>query len=494
MSKLRAWIVVGVAILVSAVAAPVRAAPADADAVYGALRVNSVPADYVVMVDVSGSMNGPRYAQVRRSLSAFLAALAPDDQVTLVPFAEKPRSARTSAAGRSATQLMRQLPTVADGQSTDIGAALEKSVDVLSRSGAPAVATVVLLTDGEHRPPGASPYPFTTGYQWNVLAQRARKLRKASLQAFAVPLSADTGAPLLAKVFPGARTLRITGIDRLTAALDQPKREARAAKARGLLAEDARRGLTVQWPAGPIGHGHTSFPVRLVSANRYVPLTVERLAVTSGHAGVRVSVPDTAITVPAGGSVTVPIEVGWDAGPLHFAPLATVRDTAALSLSGQVGSPWTPVIAGELGLPFAPGLSPAGHDAELSAQRGSVVRWVVGLALLIALVLIARWGRRQRLRPALSGRLVVRAGERERVLTLSGRGVTLTAGTAGVPGAGTVVAVRSSLGSSVDLRITYSPDGSEGRRESHDCGPGDTVEIGGVRFTWRDSTAVAVHR
>jgi hypothetical protein len=490
MNRLRAAVTAALVATVVAAGGPVQAAPATPDQIYAALGVNSVPADYVVMVDVSGSMRGDRYARVRRSLGEFLTALAPDDQVTLVPFAEKPRSWKTQAAGRAAADLVRQLPAEADGGSTDIGAALEKSVDVLSRPGAPAVASVVLLTDGQHEPPAGSPYPYTSGYQWNALAKRARGLRKTSLGAFAVPLSASTGAPLLAKIFPGARTLQSAGIDRLTAALDQPKQAARAAKARALLAGDVTKGITVSWPAGPVGNGPNTIAVRLTSGLAHVPLTVDGLTAESGNPDVRVSVPAGPVELPPGGSVTVPVTLDWSAGPRRFAPLSPVHGTAPLTLTGEIRSPWTPVITGELRMTFAPALSPAGHDVELSAQRGSLVRWVVCLVLLLALLALAGWGRGRRLRPGLSGTLVVRNGAKpERVLRLSGRQVPLTAGAAGVSGAGSVSAARQSVGASaVELRITYSPDGTESHRESRDCGPGATVTIGGVRFTWQAPT------
>jgi Mg-chelatase subunit ChlD len=71
----------GVVTALLAAGQPVAAAPATLDEVYAKLGVDQVPSQYVVMVDVSGSMNGDRYAQVRRSLTGFFAALAPEDQV-----------------------------------------------------------------------------------------------------------------------------------------------------------------------------------------------------------------------------------------------------------------------------------------------------------------------------------------------------------------------------------------------------------------------------
>lgn len=247
--------------LVAGGAGPAVAAPSAPDEVYAALGIDGVPADYVVMVDVSGSIDAERYTGLKRSLTAFLAALAPDDQVTLVPFADTAR-ARTQPAGRSPGKLVATLPAVADGQHTDIDAAIEKSIEVLKRPGAPSVATVVLLTDGEHDPPAASPYPFTSGYQWNQLTEAAGALPQSSVQAYAVPLAGRTGAPLLKKVFPQARVLQTATIDKLTTVLEQPKAAARAAKASSVLAGDLGRGFGSPGRPVPSAPGVTSWRSR----------------------------------------------------------------------------------------------------------------------------------------------------------------------------------------------------------------------------------------
>src|SRR3954468_1021099 len=70
------WTAAAAAVLMIVVvgAGPAPAAPADE--VYAALGIDRVPADYVLMVDVSSSMGGARYTALKRSLTAFLAALA----------------------------------------------------------------------------------------------------------------------------------------------------------------------------------------------------------------------------------------------------------------------------------------------------------------------------------------------------------------------------------------------------------------------------------
>jgi hypothetical protein len=473
----------------------VRAAPATTDEVYTALGIDEVAAGYVVLIDVSGSMrDGGRYEQVKRSLRAFLAALAPDDRVTLVTFADSARVVHDGPPGRSPDRLLAKLPRTADGRYTDIGAAIEASVRQLSRAGTPQIATVVMLTDGRHDPPTGSPYPFEQGYSWKQLAASVRSLKKTALSAYAVPLTGSTGAPLLATVYPGARILAPTSINRLGAQLEQPKAAARAAKARSLLGTDATRGVEVVWPAGTgrLGAGPTRLQVRLRSTTTKVPLVVGRLAVRSDRPDLRVTVPDGPIELPPGGSATVPVTVDWDPGPRRVAPLSTVTVDTTLTLTGEVTSSWSDVLTGPLGLSFAPPLDGGVTKGTLSAQRGSLRWWTAGAVALLVLIAVAAVARRRRLHPHLTGTLDVRTPDgEERRLPLAGRRVALTADSAGLPGYGEVTANRASVGSAaIRLVIRYSRDGTTTGREVGTCGPGETVELAGAAFSWHAAEQV----
>ena len=474
-------------------AAPAAGAPADSDEVYAALGVNRVVADYVVLVDVSGSMrDGRRYEQVKRGLRTFLAALAPDDRVALVTFADSARVVHDGPAGRAPDRLVAKLPRTADGRHTDIGAAIETSLRLLRTDGAAPIATVLLLTDGRHAPPAGSAYPFEQGYSWNQLIRTARSMRKTSLNAYAVPLTGSTGAPLLARVYPGARVLAPTSIDRLGTQLEQPKAAARAAKARSVLGDDASRGVRVSWPAdiGRIGAGRTRLEVRLTSTTTTIPLVVDHLVVGSDRPEVRAYVPAGAVELPAGGTVTVPVTIDWDAGPRRVAPLARVTGEATLTLDGQVGSPWAEVLTGELGADFAPRLDGGPARGTLSAQRGSIGWWSLAAALMVALAAAGWWGRDRRLHPAPAGTVRLRdAAGGERDLVLTGRRTAITADSTGLPGYGEVTARRPALRTSeVRLVIGYSRDGSLAAREVGSCGPGETIELGDATFTWRTAT------
>lgn len=218
----------------------------------------------------------------------------------------------------------------------------------------------------------------------------------------------------------------------------------------------------------------------------HIPLTVSQFTATGTGDGVTVSVPAEPVSLAPGASATVPISVDWDAGPRRAQPLATVEGTATLTLHGSISSPWAATMTDELGLDFEPALTGGGATVPLSAQRGSIVRWIIGAVLLAVVAGLLWWWRQRRLSPSLSGTLRVRsaAGDERRV-PLSGRRLRLTAGTSGLPGVGEVTAARASVGAGrTDLVIAYSRDGSVAGRAVVTCAPDATVEVGGATFTW----------
>jgi hypothetical protein len=482
-------LVAAVPALVSA-GGPAAAAPATLTDVYAALGVDKVPADYIVMVDVSASMQqAGRYAAVKDSLRAFFAALAPDDQVTLGAFAGAVQIVYQGPAGRSPDKLVETLPAAATGAWTDIGAAIEATVNRLRRPDAPGIATIVLLSDGQHSPPNGSAYPFESGYAWDQLTGAVRGMTKTSLKGYAVPLAGATGARLLGKVFPNTQVIDPASIDQLTTRLELPKAAARVAKARSVLGDDPARPVRVQWPSdvGAVGAGRTRLAVRLTSATSHLPLTVDGFSIDTGDRTLHATVQEPSVRLAPGGSATVTVLLDWDAGPLRFAPLSTVARSARLTLSAKVGSPWAAVLTNDLSVTLAAQLTGGQADAHLAAQRGSVWLWLLGVVLLALVLLGLARLRQRRLQPSLSGSLHVTLPDgRGRQLPLSGRIAALNQSTIGLPGYGEVRMSRPSVRTSVlELVITYSRDGSTGARETQLCGLRKTVTVSGVDFTWQ---------
>ncbi len=326
---------------------------------YAALNVDDrLPADYVVMVDVSASMREQdRYLEVRRSLQPFLAGLAPDDRLTLIAFADRPKLVYSGPAGRSPRSVIDQLPAPA-GSHTDLGAAIHAGIKELQRPAAASVAAVVLLTDGRHDPPPGSPYPFTAGSAWTALARAAAALPQKTVNTYAIPLRGETGAELLRQVFPRTNILGPRAPAEIPARLDTPRTATLAAKARDVLGNDPSSSVRVLWPdtIESLRPGRTAVTVTLESTATNLPLVVDNLAVRSSNPQVRTEVSPGQVSLAPGGSAEVSVVVDWAGQP---------GKEAVLTLEGTVGSPWQKVITDDLDLAFRPRLDVTTVTAEL---------------------------------------------------------------------------------------------------------------------------------
>ncbi len=486
---MRMRIAAGLAAVVMAVLAAAAPAVADPepspDAIYHTLGVNQLPADYVVLVDVSGSMDAAHlYGPVKQSLRALFASLAPQDEVTLITFAGTTKQVFQGPIGNSPDAPIAHLPARADGGNTDIGRALAASVSVLSRPSALPIASVIMLTDGKHQPASGSPYPLTSGYAWDQLRDAAANLHQESLHAYAIPLAANTGVNLLAKVYgKDASVLSTTSVDRLVTVLGQSKEAVRVAKAHTLLAADLTQGVQVSWqaPATSLGDGASTVPVTLRSPTTHLPLTVTGLRV-SACGGVVAGVSPATVALQPGQAVTVQVSLTWQAGPLSWSPVHTTRQTCPLRLDGTVGSPWADFLATDLGTPLTRTAIDSVQPVTFSAARGSLSRWLLVLLLVLlggAAATALRW---RRAHPMLNGVMVgtLPSSGAPVSFPLRGRRTTISAATAGMPGSG-VVSGRSGP----RVEIAYSRDGSASGRDVRTCGPGETVTVSGVSFEWR---------
>ncbi|WP_326561229.1 vWA domain-containing protein [Micromonospora sp. NBC_01796] len=498
-----AGLAVGICMGALAGPVPTRADPAS-EQIYSQLGVQEVGGDYVVLVDVSGSLRtGNLYNALRAGLRGLFAALAPKDEVTVVTFAESAVQVWRGPAGDSPDAIVAKLPPVADGAYTDIGLALERAVQVLQRPDAPSIGTLIMLTDGVHDPKPGSRYPLESGYAWDQLTKSAAGLTKETFSAYAIPLAGNTSAALLTKVFgPNTSILPTTNVDQISARLAEPKQRVRVAKAQGLLAADLGRDITVSWPAevSRLGVGVSTLDVTLQSQNEHLPTTVSDLGVTTTCVGrVRPRVDGRAVELPPGGAAPVQLVVEWDAGPTSWKPSNTVRQECGLTLTGRVGTPWASYLADELRVPLTAKIAGTDTTASFSTQRGSLGWWQAGFGLLVLLLTIGLLVRWHRLHPMLDGVLSVASvggsGESGQTvgiagdsIALRGRRVTISAATLGIPGAGTVRGLRSRATSrSTELEIAYSRDGSVDAREVGVCPPGGSATVSKTRFEWRSA-------
>src|SRR6266545_2984088 len=113
--------------------APASGRPAELAEVLQGLRVDTVPADYVLLIDTSRSMDqAGLYGPVRRSLRTLLDALDSSDHVSLITFDAHP-TLRYSGTATAESGPLQRLPAAATGASTDIGAAIGAGLRELER-------------------------------------------------------------------------------------------------------------------------------------------------------------------------------------------------------------------------------------------------------------------------------------------------------------------------------------------------------------------------
>jgi Mg-chelatase subunit ChlD len=487
---------VGAAALLAAVSLATPGAAADTTPsraeIYTALGLDDQPTDYVVLVDTSGSMtDDDRYDTVRTTLRPFLDGMSAEDHVALLTFDSDPEPRYVGSAGDTDT-IMATLPDAPDPEGeTDIGAALDSALDELERDDAAEVASVVLLTDGEHSPPDGSPYPESTGTGWTELHERAAALEeRTELAGYALPLGdGATGAELLEDVVDDTTVLRPDTIEDLGAYLERVGDGTRLRRTGLLLAEDRDKGVTASW-AYPrrldVTDGSADAAVTLRSTTRHVPLTVKGLDASVPGESLRITGLPGTLTLAPGESRTFPVRLR---GTLSDGPLPYRRDRDAdglLDVSGRVSSDWERALAPDVKLGVASEVRVRGSALPLRATVGSAVFLPAVLVGLVA-VLLASWlSWRRTHRPRLRGELVlvpVFGGQLPDRVPLRGRRVVLRPQVIG--GQGRVHGRRRSTeqGPRIDLLIRYTPDGSRARQSDATCGPGGQVVVNGVSFT-----------
>lgn len=438
-----AAVLVGLA-LAGVLAAPLAAQAAPAigvDDVVVALGLASEPADYVVLVDTSGSMNqGGRYRAVRRELRKLLSSLDADDRVSLLAFSTTATRRYRGKVGTNPDKILATLPASATGDHTDIGAAIEGGMTELESTDTHRLAALILITDGElDTLPGAK-YAKVDSSAWKKLKARATKLAKDhDVAAYAVSLMATTDADLLKRVLPQASEVSATEVGTRFAQVADDLVRLRATKA---LKSELAAPITVAWTGdlGAAGAGG-SVPVQLDISSSYphVPVVLSDLTLVA-PAGLTVAVSGLPgkVSLKPGGTATVQAQLTLTGAR---------RSNAAITLAAKVTSPWSRVLAKDLGVEFAPAIEgaakvPAASIAitllpTLLPTIGSAAApLALGLLVLALVVLVGRTLLTPRMSGVLSftrnGRLladVVVTGRRAKLVAPVG--VTELAGLAG---------------------------------------------------------------
>lgn len=364
-----------------------------------ALRVDTVSADYVLMIDTSSSMaEDGRYSRVRAAAQPFLAALSPKDHLSLLTFDTAPDLRYSAVVGSSAASALHVLPPQAAGRGTDIGAALDAGLTELERPGASEVAALIVITDGKIDAAG-SPYADVNAAAWGGLRSHAEALaRHKTLVSFALALTDTTDASVVKQVLPSTLVVSLPA-DQVPPFLQRVKDRVRIAKATKLLDEDRGGRVTATW-IGSLGnldlkHGSISLQLRLTSTYRHLPVTLTGLTgQVAGLASARVGGLPGTVELKPGRTVTLPAVLHYPSpGGFHF-PAKTIPVSGRLQLAAGVETPWQAQLE-DLGVPVSPKLdkvaAPLGGTATIGLTVTRLVLYALaGLALLL---LLGGWGR-----------------------------------------------------------------------------------------------------
>ncbi len=444
-----------------------------------AIGVQPEPADYIVVIDTSGSMDDTdAWAQSVAATSGLASAMGPGDRLTVVTFDEVTEEAWQGEYPIDAATLVAALPAVPDGERTDIGLGLETALDVLERPGARALAAVVLMTDGEITTEPDSPYTTMESPGWGSLAARAAAL-DGDTAAFALGLGKVTDAAAMRVVFPTAELVDEVQLVDYLSGLARELLEHRVA---GVLEQDSGAQLGVSFDDDT---------VTISSSLTHVPVQMAEMSLSDGAGNVTVDAP---LSLSPGESVTLPLQL--DEG---FAGEAT--------LLGTVTSPWQstlgeiefamPTLAGTpLTVAAAPATrqqrseaspapkEPAREVAASSEQPVPAVVWIAlgGVVVLggAATLLVAA------ARPRLRGSLSMVGAEFRHVIALSGRRMRLPENPMGIRG--------SVAGTRGQAPVRAKAVGPDGRKRAKRLTNGQPASLGGFTLTWQDERSVLEER
>lgn len=289
--------------------------PFDVPSLMRAFEIDRTPADFVVVVDVSGSMSDgptPPYPAVKQAFSDLIGAIPNGNWLSVVLFSAEPEVVFNGLLDSDADQAEAsgRLPDAATGVGTDIGAALETTLERLERPDASDIQTVLFLTDGRHEPPATSRYVDVGNSAWGALRSRATSAEdRRSVQARAIGLgpSGSEGAELVRQVFTNPDVVSLPA-DQLTPYLTEAIEQSRRRQLQEAVMDEVAAGSVT----AKLEHSGT--------LEREVPAT---LALTSGlaHLGVDVDLRDIQV-VDQGGS-PVRSEIVGGSRTVHLPPGAT---------------------------------------------------------------------------------------------------------------------------------------------------------------------------
>lgn len=469
---------------------------ASREEVLGAMKVDELDADYVILVDTSGSMeDGQLYDLVKSALSPLLRSLSPRDHVSLLTFDTVPAVRYSGAAGTPGDSALAQLPDRAMGTATDIGAAVEAGIRELERSDALDIGTLILLTDGQHEPAAGSAYPGTSGDTWNKLAGRGKALgEKHEINSYALALSKETDASLLQMAFSQTIVAALPQ-DQVASYFGGLRDQVKLLKARAMLAND-RPEVTGEWSGSlerlSFDQGSAKATLVVRSPTAYVPLVLSNIRVSGIGTPIQVGdLPDRVEIMPKT-STKIPVQLSFDHSPGFHIGHQQVTDRGSMVVSGTVSSPWSDVLTKDLDLPFEPALNIASTPVAVTGEFGlgylELLLYLAGLLIVVMVMRSLVVARQSRLRGAIS---VLDAGVPvEAEVRLRGRRLRFGKGPllpfkAIVRGSVRAVRRRSELDRRLEYGVRIKAHAGAARRSATLWG-GDQLNVDQVQISYHD--------
>lgn len=480
--------------------------PPTLQGVLKALGLDNAPADYVVVVDTSGSMqDAGLYPRVRDALAAFLTALRPADHLSLLTFDSAATLRFTGEIGADPQRALAQLPLTADGKATDIGAGIDAGLAELERPGAHEVGAVVLMTDGKHDPLRGSAYPTTSGPAWDSLVIRARRLsarHHVSSYALALGRAQTTDAALLKSTFPQTVVVAIPS-DQVSDYLGRVTQQLRLDSARRAIEPDLKGEVEATWdrPLSNLDLDSTSANATLLLHSKLVavPITVSHLAAQVSNPGIVVAgLPDSVDLAP-GQTITLPVRFHLASGEGFGFGAHQVSQTGRLNVTGTISTSWQGIMDRDLGLSFGPSLESQPVDLIGIGTRGwsyprIALTFLLPLLVLFGAALLA-WRLYQGGKPSLRGVLIATPSVGFPVRgTLAGRKVPIGAINGSrleIPGQGYVTGKRVAKrgkrkGFDLELQIAYATE-TRTKTKHGSCRPNSSTVVDGVTFTYQSN-------
>ncbi|MBO7488740.1 MAG: VWA domain-containing protein [Bacteroidales bacterium] len=206
-----------------------------------AKRLEAQKADYIIAIDVSGSMNKYKDVVVP-ALNSFLASLPEDDYVSIIKFGTKAEEFGLSGKINKSTMgaFQNTLSKVYDRDPafvsrTDLAAMCEAVLAQMSRPGGNDLKYVFMFTDFVNEPGSAS-------LSWDELASRVSAIAKNNMvRAFAMQLPGSNSGrdiQLVRNVFQGLQTISIDNSAQLNEWFEGQKAEISKVRLKDLIKGD----------------------------------------------------------------------------------------------------------------------------------------------------------------------------------------------------------------------------------------------------------------